>query len=185
MPDKSRGVQCQHTRTASSVSRHAHPPVNFQSVMDRPDRVRRVKPPSTTMLNTHALQPPSHHASCRRAESDRPRDRARLGLLLAACAWGWITRTSAGVEQQLHAGDSGGSAAARRATAWLRRTALQHTATQACYLLLSGCTSPACEIQSHVGQLYGCGLLWQSIQPMVEPQGTHLGCCPASCCCRC
>jgi hypothetical protein len=63
-------------------------PVNFQSVMDRPDLVRRVTPPSTTILNTQALQPPSHQASCRRAESDRPRDRARLGLLLLVAAWG-------------------------------------------------------------------------------------------------
>jgi hypothetical protein len=61
-----------------------HTPVNFQSVIDSPERVRRVKPPSTTMLNTHALQPPTHQASCRRAESDKPCDSARLGLLLTA-----------------------------------------------------------------------------------------------------
>jgi hypothetical protein len=53
--------------------------VNFQSVIDSPERVSRVKPPSTTMLNTQALQPPSHHASALRAESGSPRDSARLG----------------------------------------------------------------------------------------------------------
>lgn len=37
--------------------------MNFQSVMDRPERVSRVTPPNTTMLNTHALHPPIHHAN--------------------------------------------------------------------------------------------------------------------------
>lgn len=35
-------------------------PVNFQSVIDKPERVRRVIPPSTTKLKTHAAQPKSH-----------------------------------------------------------------------------------------------------------------------------
>jgi hypothetical protein len=39
--------------------------------MDRPDLVKRVNPPITTMLKTQALQPPTHHVSCRRALSDR------------------------------------------------------------------------------------------------------------------
>ena len=34
--------------------------MNFQSVMDKPDRVNRVTPPSTTMLNTQAAEPKSH-----------------------------------------------------------------------------------------------------------------------------
>eukprot|EP00965_Chrysotila_dentata_P182546 6027898-Pleurochrysis_carterae.AAC.7 len=35
-------------------------PCGRQSVIDRPDRVRRVTPPSTTMPKTDALQPISH-----------------------------------------------------------------------------------------------------------------------------
>lgn len=38
-------------------------PVNFQWVMDRPEPVNRVIPPSTTKLKTHALQNPSHAPS--------------------------------------------------------------------------------------------------------------------------
>lgn len=76
-------------QTEEKTSCPLHPPVNFQSVMDRPDRVSRVTPPSTTMLNTHALQPPSHHASCLRAEDDRPADSAILGL--TAC---WAVETA-------------------------------------------------------------------------------------------
>lgn len=52
------------------------PPVNFHSVMDRPERVRRVMPPSTTMLYTHSAVPPSHTDICLRAESLRPWHRA-------------------------------------------------------------------------------------------------------------
>jgi hypothetical protein len=44
--------------------------------MDRPERVRRVMPPSTTMLYTHTLTPPSHTASAVRAEGERPADSA-------------------------------------------------------------------------------------------------------------
>jgi hypothetical protein len=47
-------------------------PPKRQSVMERPERVRRVTPPSTTMLNTQALQVPSHQVSCRRAPSGSP-----------------------------------------------------------------------------------------------------------------
>lgn len=43
----------------SSVS-GGRPPANFQSVIDSPDRVRRVIPPSTTMLNTQPVHPNSH-----------------------------------------------------------------------------------------------------------------------------
>lgn len=78
-------LQVRITPQHSTTQHMRRAPVNFHSVIDRPDRVRRVKPPSTTILNTQALQPPSHHANCRRAESDRPCERARLGLLLAAC----------------------------------------------------------------------------------------------------
>lgn len=52
------------------------PPVNFHSVMDRPERVRRVMPPSTTMLYTHTAVPPSHTDICLRAESLKPWHRA-------------------------------------------------------------------------------------------------------------
>jgi hypothetical protein len=35
------------------------PPANLQSVIARPERVRRVTPPNTTILNTHPVQPAS------------------------------------------------------------------------------------------------------------------------------
>ena len=47
-------------------------PVNFHSVIDKPDLVRRVRPPRTTMLNTQAEVPPSHHAIAFLAPSDNP-----------------------------------------------------------------------------------------------------------------
>ena len=47
-------------------------PVNFQSVIDSPERVRRVSPPSTTILNTHAAVPPSHQAKAFLDPSDKP-----------------------------------------------------------------------------------------------------------------
>jgi len=34
--------------------------VNFQSVIERPDLVSLVKPPSMTIVNTHAAEPKSH-----------------------------------------------------------------------------------------------------------------------------
>jgi hypothetical protein len=37
--------------------------------MDKPLRVSRVMPPKTTIENTHAHPPPSHHATCRTARS--------------------------------------------------------------------------------------------------------------------
>jgi hypothetical protein len=37
--------------------------------MDKPLRVNRVIPPKTTIENTHAHPPPSHHATCRTARS--------------------------------------------------------------------------------------------------------------------
>ena len=46
--------------------------MNFHSVMDRPERVRRVMPPSTTRLATQAEQPPSHHATARLVAGSRP-----------------------------------------------------------------------------------------------------------------
>ena len=64
--------------------------MNFQSVIDRPDRVRRVMPPTTTMLNTHALHTPSQTATRRRLATDIPETKAneedakeRLALALA------------------------------------------------------------------------------------------------------
>lgn len=47
-------------------------PVNFQLVMDRPERVRRVMPPTTTSTKTQAEQVPSHTASWRRCPGVRP-----------------------------------------------------------------------------------------------------------------
>ena len=47
-------------------------PVNFQSVMERPDRVRRVMPPRATILNTQALPPASHTVNARRIPGVRP-----------------------------------------------------------------------------------------------------------------
>lgn len=47
-------------------------PVNFQLVMDRPERVRRVMPPTTTSTKTQAEQTPSHAASWRRCPEVRP-----------------------------------------------------------------------------------------------------------------
>lgn len=47
-------------------------PVNFQLVMDRPERVRRVMPPTTTSTNTQAEQTPSQAASWRRCPEVRP-----------------------------------------------------------------------------------------------------------------
>ena len=52
-------------------------PVNFQSVIDRPERVSRVIPPRTTMLNTQAEEPPSHHAIALRCGAVRPSTRDR------------------------------------------------------------------------------------------------------------
>lgn len=46
------GSRRPHTCDCGGVS-----PVNFQSVMDSPDRVSLVMPPSTTMLATHAAPP--------------------------------------------------------------------------------------------------------------------------------
>ena len=46
--------------------------MNFQSVMDSPERVRRVMPPSTTRLATQAEQPPSHQARALRVPASRP-----------------------------------------------------------------------------------------------------------------
>ena len=51
-------------------------PVNFQLVIDRPERVRRVMPPTTTSTNTQPLQMPSHTASCLRWPGVRPAVRA-------------------------------------------------------------------------------------------------------------
>ena len=39
--------------------------IGFHSVIDRPDPVRRVMPPTTTMMNTRAAQPKSHIATAR------------------------------------------------------------------------------------------------------------------------
>eukprot|EP00967_Tisochrysis_lutea_P101830 scaffold152984_cov35-Tisochrysis_lutea.AAC.5 len=39
-------------------------PCGRQSVIERPERVRRVTPPSTTMPKTAPLQPRSHQPSC-------------------------------------------------------------------------------------------------------------------------
>ena len=39
-------------------------PINFQSVMDRPDLVRRVTPPIMTILKTQALHPKSQKPTC-------------------------------------------------------------------------------------------------------------------------
>lgn len=47
-------------------------PVNFHEVMERPERVRRVMPPTTTSTNTQALHVPSHTASWRRCPAVRP-----------------------------------------------------------------------------------------------------------------
>jgi hypothetical protein len=51
-------------------------PVNFQLVIDRPERVSRVMPPTTTSTNTQPLQMPSHTASCLRCPGVRPAVRA-------------------------------------------------------------------------------------------------------------
>jgi len=50
----------------------ARSPVNFQSVMESPERVSRVMPPSTTMLNTQPAHPPSHSVSAWRAPGLSP-----------------------------------------------------------------------------------------------------------------
>lgn len=47
-------------------------PVNFQSVMDRPERVSRVTPPSTIKLNTQPVHTPSHAAIALRAPGSSP-----------------------------------------------------------------------------------------------------------------
>jgi hypothetical protein len=107
-----------HSTPCTHPTHSQHIPVNFQSVMDRPDLVSRVTPPRTTILNTQALQPPSHQASCRRAESDRPRDRARLGLLLVVAAWA----------QDSMAGQH------RRVSRWGAGAKAAYTAQQGCFL---------------------------------------------------
>lgn len=47
-------------------------PVNFQSVIDRPERVRRVRPPKTTILKTQPEVPPNHQAKAFLAPSLNP-----------------------------------------------------------------------------------------------------------------
>ena len=42
-------------------------PVNFQSVIDKPERVSLVMPPSTTMLKTQPEHPASQKPTCLRA----------------------------------------------------------------------------------------------------------------------
>jgi len=85
-------VPCSNPMQASS-SPHAcranpmqNAPVSFHSVMDSPDRVSRVTPPITTMVNTQPAQPPSHHMSWRRARSGIPAASAALGAVVAAAA---------------------------------------------------------------------------------------------------
>lgn len=59
-------------RRGSTCVLGARSPVNFQSVMESPERVSRVMPPSTTMLNTQPAQPPSHSVSAWRAPGLSP-----------------------------------------------------------------------------------------------------------------
>uniref|UniRef100_A0A0V0HF12 Putative ovule protein n=1 Tax=Solanum chacoense TaxID=4108 RepID=A0A0V0HF12_SOLCH len=54
------------TNQSSSV-RGGRLPVNFQSVIDRPERVSRVIPPSTTILKTQAADAKSHMPTIFRA----------------------------------------------------------------------------------------------------------------------
>lgn len=59
--------------------------------MERPERVRRVTPPSTTMLYTHTAVPPIQKASCVLAPVVRPRLSAAapmraLALPVTVCA---------------------------------------------------------------------------------------------------
>ena len=61
----------------------ARSPVNFQSVMDSPERVRRVMPPRTTMLATHPAHPPSHSATALLAPALR---QAPSSALAGACS---------------------------------------------------------------------------------------------------
>lgn len=60
-------VADRRTRVVGGLS-----PVNFQSVIDSPERVSRVMPPSTTMLKTQPEHPASHQPTCLRALSDKP-----------------------------------------------------------------------------------------------------------------
>lgn len=63
-------------------------PVNFQSVIDRPDRVSRVIPPKTTILKTHAEDPPSHQVTALHCDAVRPStsDRAVAGISVDTAA---------------------------------------------------------------------------------------------------
>lgn len=64
-----------NSHTHSSCVNGGSVPVNFQSVIDKPERVRRVMPPITTKLKTHAAQPKSH-------------------IPTAFCAWGPFVTSS-------------------------------------------------------------------------------------------
>jgi len=77
--------------------------VNFQSVMDRPDRVRRVAPPKATMDATQAAHPPSHQARARRAWGGRSAATAALVVRRegGACA---VARGAVAVEAGRRAG---------------------------------------------------------------------------------
>ena len=58
-----------NSRAQSSAHKGGDSHWNFQSVMDRPERVKRVTPPRTTMLNTHAHPPTSHAPTTRSAKA--------------------------------------------------------------------------------------------------------------------
>jgi hypothetical protein len=75
---------CTQSPHAAPTCRPLHPPANFQSVMESPDRVSRVTPPITTIVKTHPVQPPSHHASWRRAASGTPAERRAVWAHAAA-----------------------------------------------------------------------------------------------------
>lgn len=57
--------------------------MKFQSVIDKPERVRRVIPPITTILKTHALPPASHIVNARRVPGDRPAVSAAAVVVVA------------------------------------------------------------------------------------------------------
>jgi hypothetical protein len=91
-----------HTHTNTHIHTHAHThasypqntptPVNFQSVMDSPDLVSRVAPPSTTMVYTHTAVPPTHHTSCLRKWFGTPEEccgmhTGDVGHVWVACRW--------------------------------------------------------------------------------------------------
>lgn len=66
-------------------------PVNFHSVIDSPERVSRVMPPSTIRVKTHPEQPPSQSAICCRCTEFKPCTKAGKPLCTGCpgmtCTW--------------------------------------------------------------------------------------------------